>query len=422
MEARKSEFGSTEDILSWVDEANRSTAVEIRKTTLSSGSFWHYDRFSGRIENARKSFFSITGIRRGGIEHPVMIQDEIGFLGLICREFGGTAHFLVQAKIEPGNVNHVQISPTIQATKSNFTRAHGGKAPAYLDYFTETGRHTVVADQLQSEQSSRFLRKRNRNIIIEAAEDVTVLPTHMWATLGQLKELMKRDNLVNMDLRTVISCLPRFGPGTGGTGEIPEIYGYINDYKMFGYTPPSAVPLHMLDGWRMEDSGIYPEKPYPFQVIYCDISIEGREVTRWSQPLFESRGKALFGLFICRSEGETLFLVRAKAEIGCFDGMELGPTVQREATEQDAPDGIEALFVKMRREGRGVLHDVVLSEEGGRFYREQNMNVIIETDKSLTEPVPPGYFWVGRGTLHELVRINNCLNIQLRNLLALLED
>jgi oxidase EvaA len=64
---------------------------------------------------------------------------------------------------------------------------------------------------------------------------------------------------------------------------------------------------------------------------------------------------------------------------------------------------------------------VVLSEEGGRFYHEQNRNVIIELDKDELDEVPDGYFWVNYRTLNQLVQINNCLNIQLRNLLSLLE-
>ena len=33
-------------------------------------------------------------------------------------------------------------------------------------------------------------------------------PTHRWMTLSQIKELMRYDNLVNMDTRTVLSCIP----------------------------------------------------------------------------------------------------------------------------------------------------------------------------------------------------------------------
>ena len=49
--------------------------------------------------------------------------------GIICKKINGKLNLLMQAKIEPGNVNCVQISPTIQATKSNFTQVHGGKLP-----------------------------------------------------------------------------------------------------------------------------------------------------------------------------------------------------------------------------------------------------------------------------------------------------
>ena len=69
----------------------------------------------------------------------------------------------MQAKIEPGNVNKIQISPTIQATKSNFTQKHGGNKPKYLEYFLDNNNHKIIVDQIQSEQSSRFFKKRNNN-------------------------------------------------------------------------------------------------------------------------------------------------------------------------------------------------------------------------------------------------------------------
>ena len=120
-------------------------------------------------------------------------------------------HFLMQAKIEPGNVNRVQISPTIQATKSNFMRVHGGSLPAYFEYFEKSYRYDVLYDQVQSEQASRFYKKRNRNMILYVNEEIDVLPNFKWMTLGQIKFFMKIDNLVNMDTRTVLSGLPVWG-------------------------------------------------------------------------------------------------------------------------------------------------------------------------------------------------------------------
>ena len=78
---------------------------------------------------------------------------------------------MMQAKIEPGNLNIVQLSPTLQATRSNYTRVHGGKSPNYLEYFNGERDVYVLVDQLQSEQGARFLQKRNRNIIVEVDEN-----------------------------------------------------------------------------------------------------------------------------------------------------------------------------------------------------------------------------------------------------------
>ena len=69
-------------------------------------------------------------------------------------------YFLVQLKVEPGNINYIQLSPTIQATRSNFLAAHGGKSVPFLEYFrygNKGEKSKILVDQLQSEQGSRFL-------------------------------------------------------------------------------------------------------------------------------------------------------------------------------------------------------------------------------------------------------------------------
>jgi oxidase EvaA len=254
---------------------------------------------------------------------------------------------------------------------------------------------------------------------------------------------MRIDNIVNMDMRSALSCIP-FREYSDSLGVIEplardtpllrslaapydpspllRVYQYINDYKMFDMTSRELTPLYSLKGWGMRGDTFAREGGYAFQVIFCDIAIEGREVRRWTQPLFEATGMAIFGLFTRVSGGAREFLVCPRPEVGCLDGLELGPTVQLEAGAEPAPgDELTSLFLARRQKGAGVLYDVILSEEGGRFYHEQNFNSIIEIgEDELTEP-PAGYFWLSLGLLNGLTRINNCLNIQLRNLLSLLE-
>ena len=325
-----------DELLAWVEERNQNLVVNIVPNRLSESRFWLYDEQTGRIRNQNYSFFEISGMRCGEVEQPIILQNEIGYLGILVKEINGVLHFLMQAKIEPGNINKIQISPTIQATKSNFTQKHGGNRPAYLDYFVQADKHTIIVDQIQSEQSSRFYKKRNRNIVLLVEEDVEVLPSHKWITLGQLKQLMHYDNLVNMDTRTVLSCLPmamlddergrmlRYFKDQSLYNSLfdaaePEdlavIYNYINNYKMFDYAQPELVRLDELKSWQMDDWGIRCREPYSFSVIYCDIEVEGREVRRWTQPLFKAEGIALFGLFTAVINGKRRFWLRLKPKL-----------------------------------------------------------------------------------------------------------
>lgn len=432
--------------MSWISRRNAETAVEIHKISLSACTPWFYDQQEGCIRNENRSFFSITGYKSAGRSQPIILQEEIGYLGIICREFDGVMHFLMQAKIEPGNVNCVQLSPTIQATKSNFTQKHGGAKPPYLEYFLNASRYEIVVDQIQSEQSSRFYKKRNRNILLRVDEEIPLLSSHRWMTLGQIKRLMREDNLVNMDTRTVLSCIPfsklrlselellELADGFrdkalfrsvfvgSSKNSLPEVYQYINNQKMFSEPDLGLVPLQELEDWELRDNELVCKHPYPFKVVFCDIAIEGREVKRWTQPLFEANGIATFGLICCEEDGLLKFLVRAAQEVGCFDGLELGPTVQQEAGERPGEaDAVAGIFWERLRSGQGVMFDHLLSEEGGRFYHEQNRNVLLRVKREELPALPEGYFLLDYRTLNELVQINNTLNIQLRNLLSLLE-
>lgn len=436
---------TTEELLSWVKQKNNDLYVNIEKISLSECSPWFYDKTSGEIRNTKGSFFQITGVNATypdgkSIEQPIIIQNEIGFLGIICCKINNVLHYLMQAKIEPGNVNTVQLSPTIQATKSNFTQQHGGKKPAFLDVFLNMDTKNVLVDQIQSEQSSRFLGKRNRNVILLSNIQFEETLFHKWMTLAQIKEFMRHENLVNMDTRTVLSCIPyvlleddaidipykdidlfKKSAKSLNRQTIVDIYSKINDFKMFKKPVLIRKGLYELKDWKMRNNSFKNMNGYPFEVIFCRISIEGREVTSWNQPLFAATGVAVFGLFCCNYDGIYKFLVKIKHEIGCFDSVEIGPTVQEEAHSLETRDTVAELFFNKLEIKDNIIADIILSEEGGRFYQEQNRNVIIQVDKDEIKDVPTDYIWSDYGTLNILTQVNNCLNIQLRNLLSLLE-
>jgi oxidase EvaA len=372
------------------------------------------------------------------VSQPIIRQNEVGYLGFIGKEINGVLHFLMQAKIEPGNVNNVQISPTIQATKSNFTQKHGGKRPDYLDYFVNVGKYDVVYDGEEPEQCSRFLQKFNRNVVIIVKDQVPVLPNFCWMTIGQIKELMtNHKNLVNMDTRTVLSCLPY------ELGQKSVSFSYFLRRSIFGedlsdalvkclYTfvkkakyERKVVRLDLLNNWTIDPWGLRSKTPFPFSVSYYNIEIQGREVNKWSQPMMVAEGMAFFGLVATIVDDSVCFLIKIKQEIGCAQTACFGPTVQLESTEltNGTLFGIDKLFMSLFDSEKNIVTNVILSEEGGRFYHEENRNVILLVDRGrLPEKMPDGYFLVNYNTIRNLISKYHIVNIQLRNLLSLVKD
>ncbi len=127
-------FNSIDDIKKWITQRNEAVQIVIENIRFGEMDKWKLDRENGLLKHTSGRFFTIEGInittnwgKVGEWEQPIINQPEIGYLGIITREVDGILYFLLQAKIEPGNVNNVQLSPTLQATKSNYTQVHKGK-------------------------------------------------------------------------------------------------------------------------------------------------------------------------------------------------------------------------------------------------------------------------------------------------------
>jgi dTDP-4-dehydro-6-deoxy-alpha-D-glucopyranose 2,3-dehydratase len=449
-------FITTNEVVAWLAERNKAVTVEINRIKFKDLKEWSFTENGYNLSHRSGKFFSIDGIQvttnYGNIpqwEQPIINQPEIGYLGFITKVFNGILYFLVQAKIEPGNVNNVQLSPTLQATRSNYSRVHEGKQPLYLDYFRDRSRCVVLLDQLQSEQGARFLHKRNRNIIVQTEENISMHKDFVWLTLGQIKKLITFDNLVNMDTRTVISGIPFGNFSTENVDLLKSFSAYTSDHKKLMMLESALIndrflntideiiawftelkckfdlsvkqiPLVDVKDWIIEDHEIRHKDHQFFKVIATEVQISNREVARWMQPLIQPAQQGIIA-FITKKILETQhFLVQAKLECGNFDILEMAPTVQCLTGNYRGSEEGEIPFLDTVLEATEsmILYDTLQSEEGGRFYQEQNRNIIIEVDENFNEELPENFCWMTLNQLHSFLKYNNYLNIQARSLIA----
>ncbi len=441
-------FSSLEGFFDWYERRRKAQKFEVKIIPIKDSKQWVFDSKNGNIRHHSGKFFSIEGINVstnfGSIpswDQIIINQPEIGILGILTKKINGLVHFLMQAKMEPGNINLIQLSPTLQATQSNYKKVHKGKAPRYLEYFINSKKSKLILDQLQPEQGGRFLKKRNRNIIIEVDDDIEIHEDFYWLTLKQIKELIKYSNIINMDSRSVISCVPFLNEqndkrslkklskyrfinsilrSKGNLNEIEIIISWLSQLKSSFFLNISKVDLSKLNNWKLDNFGVSHKNKNIFQSIFVSVNSSNREVSNWDQPLVKETQVGLIGFLIKKISGVDYFLVQAKMEPGNIDKFDLSPTVcfsnyEERIKNNSAPDFYEYFI---NADEKCIFFDNFQSEEGGRFYHFQNRNMLVEVQTDFK--IPFNYKWLTLNQIMQLAKYG-FFSIESRSLISCID-
>ncbi|MGV9693214.1 NDP-hexose 2,3-dehydratase family protein [Streptomyces sp. NPDC003444] len=421
----------TGDVETWLARRRDAHGFRVDRIPFDRLDGWSFDGTTGDLRHRSGRFFTVEGLRvRVGEDpvrewhQPIIRQPEVGILGIVAQEFDGVLHFLMQAKMEPGNSNLLQLSPTVQATRSNYTKAHEGAGVRYVEYFTEPGRGRVLADALQSEHGAWFLRKSNRNMLVEAIGEVPVADDFCWLTLGQIGALLRRDNIVNMDARTVLACASFAGGDAPALHSETELLSWFTAERSRHQVTVTSLPLGGLPGWVQGGDAIRHEEGRYFDVVAVEVEAGSREVGRWTQPLIAPRGTGVTAFLVRYFGGVPHLLVHARVEGGFLDTVELAPTVQytpanyAHVTGAGRPPFLDAVLAAGPSR---IRYEALHSEEGGRFLHAESRYLFVEADEAVAplDP-PPGYRWATPAQLTGLLRHNHYLNVQARTLLSCL--
>ena len=446
---------SVKEIIDWMRSRHKAHPFKVSRIAFEEMDHWHFEKDSEDLIHNSDRFFRVEALRCsqnfGDVrswEQPIINQQEIGILGFISKDFEGVRHFLIQAKMEPGNINTIQLSPTVQATHSNYRKVHKGQTPRYLEHFLNPQKRIMV-DQLQSEQGTRFLRKRNRNIIIDCNDPIEENENFIWVTLGQLKLLTSLDNHVNMEARSILSCITIIGDSNLSQklgNDFPssdfnlkllssafeqnqshntkeEILQWMTEYKSNLYIRNSYLPLGSIDdGWEIRKNEIIHSSEKFFSIVAVAVEAPNREVTQWTQPLINSLNPTVNG-WICRTiKGVLHFLVKIRLEPGSIDLAELSPTVATTEGVGCVSEKKNPLFYDFFQNPpkEQIRHSSIQSAEGGRFYHDTFKCIVLEIDDFELE-VPPHFRWLTLAQILGFVSLNNMINVECRDLISCID-
>lgn len=442
------QFQSLDDVRRWIRELQSDSKYRVEPIKFKELDGWYIEDETSNIRHQSGRYFSVEGLSCQWMDgskpnwiQPIIKQPEVGILGIMTKMFNGTRYFLMQAKMEPGNVNLVQLSPTLQATYSNYTQVHKGNLPPYLEFFLNDD-VIAIHDQLQSETGTRFFRKFNRNILIDVTEDVPLRPEFRWLTLCEIQELIAEDDLINMDSRSVLSNID-FGVALededsdvdstflvsarskvkGVHTSSEELEKWLEDQTKKCTLQTELVPLANAEDWELDEWGVHNPNQNFFSVVAVAVEAGEREVPKWTQPLLRHEGLGIAGFLSKSINGILHFLVQAKAEPGIVDYVELGPTVSmfdlegRLESQQNLP--FLNYFIDPSRNHQKT-YTTIQSEEGGRFWNLRNEFVVMELPEDEDLSIPDSHHWMTLGQLYEFSQGESKVNSDARTLLACL--
>lgn len=430
---------SDKNVDAWVAQQRDQGSLSVRMKPLPELNSWQIDPATGNIRHASGRFFTLTGIhvrhryRDHEIEwdQPIIDQAEIGILGILVKVIDGVLHFCLQAKEEPGNLHGVQLSPTVQATYSNYTQSHGGSRPLLIDYFLAPDPGKVLYAKLQSEDGGRFLYKSNRNMIVQIGPDeLDELPADfIWLTLAQIGRLLRQENLLHATTRSILCGLLLTHDSIAPLGSrsfqhrLFATLQWYDDQAAINHFHIKRIGLNALTEWSMTKGGVFAHKQNRFfQIIGLNISVAGREVAGgWDQPILSNPELGIIGLLMRHQKNERYFLMQTKAEPGNRTVIQLGPTVQFTPGNYIDNNKLTKPFLFnefLRPLNLTLLADSMQAEEGARFYHESHRHRILELPAGMHLDLPAEFHWVSETELRFLLTLGGYVNSCARSILA----
>ena len=396
----------SKNISKWLNNQRKKQLLIVEKIDLSKLSKWVYSK--KEIYHKSKKFFKIAGVRiqsnfynKKNWDQPIIVQNEIGILGIIKNV--NTNKYLLQAKVEPGNINKIQISPTVQATRSNYLRIHGGKTIPFLKYFKRKNRNF----SLQTEQAFRYYNKKNSNIITYVSKKIDLDEKFRWFSKIEIFNLLKEKNLINMDTLSVFSSFIKKKKIDFPLNNKKKLMKWKNSLNRKYFLNNRIISLNLIKNWNLTKKKIFHKTNNYFSVIGIKVKTNNREISDWSQPIIEGSKMAFVGYLIKKFKNTNHYLCRyilkPGSKMGTYTCSVNTSKFKGYKKSKDLTNFQKKLISKYFINSKNILYDNILSDEGGRFYHSQIKYMACIMDKNQDIKLPECYIWLSQNQLIDLI-------------------
>ena len=410
------------NMLEWIKKQKSIQKIRINKVNISKLNGWKYNK--NQLFHKSNKFFKIVGIDiksnyfKKNWDQPIIIQNEVGILGII-KDIKRNK-YLLQAKLEPGNINKLQLSPTVQATKSNYSKVHGGKKVPYINFFLKKQKNKL----LQSEQAFRYYNKYNSNIIYIINKKIKITKEFRWFSLNEIYYLLKRKNTINMDTLSVFSSFIKKNIKDIPLNKSNLVSKWIKKNDKKYYLKSILKNLSELKDWNVNKKEISHKKKRFFSIIGINVSTNNREVKKWSQPILQGKKLALAGFLIKEYNNTKHYLCKYILKPGSKFST-ISCTVNTSDLSRYNKNNTLTTFQKkiikkyLLNNKYKTLYRNILSDEGGRFFHNQIQYIGKKIEKNDKIKIPKTYCWISHNQMINLINKKK-LDIEARLLFGII--
>ena len=393
----------------WFNSQKKLNRIKIKTKKLNDLENWNYSK--KLIFHSSQRFFKIVGIEvksnfaGKNWDQPIIVQKEKGILGIIKNK--KTKKYLLQAKVEPGNKNKLQLSPTVQATKSNYQRIHGGKKTSYLNIF-KTNKIKFIT---QTEQGYRYLFKFNKNALVEIKKKIKILKNFYWFSKEDLKYLIKRKSVLNMDTVSVFSSFIKKNTIDLPFKKMNEINNWIRQNDKIFKLKIKVKPLANLINWKVKSDTITHKNNKHFSIVGINIICNNREIKEWDQPIIKGKRLAFAGYLIKEFNKTDHYLCKYNKKPGLKKST-LSCTINTSDLDNFNTNNhlisfekkmIRDFFFNKKKKIKKIF-DNILSDEGGRFFHCEIKYKALKLLNKTKVKIPSNYFWISQNQMIEMIK------------------
>jgi oxidase EvaA len=185
------------------------------------------------------------------------------------------------------------------------------------------------------------------------------------------------------------------------------------------------IPIKETEGWVVDRNrgDIHHRSGKFFSIKGIKVHSEQREAKDWCQPIIDQPEVGLLGFLVKKINGIYHFLVQAKEEPGNIGKVQLTSTLMATRSNlEQAHGGKGPLFLDYFRapKDRRIIVNKLQSEEGARFYKKNNLNIVIELKDNEELDVPETFLWMSLYQIKELLTHENIVNACARSIIACL--